>query len=389
MQAFEFHEPTRTIFGRHALDQLSSVLLQLHVNSILAVSGTTYPEELGIRTTVAAVCDELGIDLIWSDEVRPNPRLELVHRLIGTAREHHVNLVIAVGGGSSIDTAKTIALGVPYHNDVWDFFQRKAVPATALPIGVISTIPGSGSEQSDCAVIQEGKNKVFFEHPLILPTFAIINPEFSRSVPTVYQSSAIADMTAHLLEVYATDEAPVDVTDRLIEASFTSILIYGRKVIRDPEDVDVRSELHMLSAVTHNDGILGKGRIPDWVGHKIEHEISGLFGLIHGEGMSIVTPAWLRFVASRKPDKLVQFATRVFHIDAVSWTNAEIVEIAAAELETFYRELGLHTRLSEHGISQSDLEKIALRATKHGSILLGNYLQLNTADVIELLEYAL
>ncbi|MFT8530632.1 iron-containing alcohol dehydrogenase [Bifidobacterium aquikefiri] len=389
MQDFEFHEPTRTIFGRDALDQLSKVLLQLRVHSILAVSGVTYPEELGIQAKVTAVCDEQGIDLIWSDEVRPNPRLELVHQLVDTAREHNVDLVIAVGGGSSIDTAKTIALGVPYEHDVWDFFQRKAVPVTALPIGVISTIPGSGSEQSDCAVIQEGRNKVFFENPLILPNFTIINPEFSRSVPTVYQSSAIADMTAHLLEVYATDEAPVDVTDRLIEASFTSVLIYGRKVIRDPQDVAVRSELHMLSAVTHNDGILGKGRIPDWVGHKIEHEISGLFGLIHGEGMSVVTPAWMRFVAARKPDKLVQFATRVFHIDAVSWTDAEIVEIAAAELEAFYRELGLHTRLSEHGISRTDLEDIAFRATQDGSILLGNYLQLNTADVVELLEYAL
>ncbi|MFT8356789.1 MAG: iron-containing alcohol dehydrogenase [Bifidobacterium aquikefiri] len=250
MQDFEFHEPTRTIFGRDALDQLSKVLLQLRVHSILAVSGVTYPEELGIQAKVTAVCDEQGIDLIWSDEVRPNPRLELVHQLVDTAREHNVDLVIAVGGGSSIDTAKTIALGVPYEHDVWDFFQRKAVPVTALPIGVISTIPGSGSEQSDCAVIQEGRNKVFFENPLILPNFTIINPEFSRSVPTVYQSSAIADMTAHLLEVYATDEAPVDVTDRLIEASFTSVLhIWSQG---DPRPTGRRCSLRTAYALGSN-----------------------------------------------------------------------------------------------------------------------------------------
>lgn len=389
MLPFHYLSPTAIDFGVGSISKLADRLSEVAPSSVLLVSTGDYPEKLGIADHVRQVADRIGAALAVDYGAQPNPKADHVRDLIALAREHHVDFVLAVGGGSAIDTAKAVALGVPYDGDFWDFFTGEATPNKALGVGAISTLPGSGSELSDCAVIQQGKDKIFFESDALLPRFAIVDPSYALSVPQHYQSAAIADMSAHMLEVYATDVTPVDVSDRLIEACFSSLLTYGRKVVADPKNVDARAELHMLSIVTHNDGFLANGRLADWVGHKIEHEISGLYGLVHGEGMAVVTPAWIRYVADRKPAKLVQFASRVLRFDVFDSEPREVVNHLADALEAFYRELGLRTRLGEHGIKRETLHEIASRATHDNTRIIGNYLSLNTDDVVALLEYAL
>lgn len=389
MQGFSYRSPTRIEFGPGAVERIGDLFDHERPSTVLQVSSGDYPEELGISDAVLRAASARGITVVTDSGAEPNPKIEPVRRLVGLARREGVDLVLAVGGGSAIDTAKAVALGVPHDGDVWDFFAGTARPRRALPVGVVSTLPGSGSELSDCAVIQNGDRKVFLESDLILPRFAVVDPAYSLGVPAPYQASAVADMTAHLLEVYATDTTPVDVTDRLIEASFASLLTYGRRAVERPGDVDARAELHMLSLVTHNDGFLANGRLADWVGHKIEHEISGRYGLIHGEGMAVVTPAWIRFVAARKPRKLVQFAHRVFKVDVFDRTDEDVVTLLAERLEAFYRSLGLRTRLAEHGIGAEAIPGLAARATHGGTRTLGHYVTLDAADVGELLAHAL
>lgn len=390
MQPIDYLAPTRFVLHDHALDALEDVLSRFEITTLLWVSSGDYVDRLGIADRIDEIAKARGFRVIADRSAEPNPKIGPVRALVDLARREHVDLVVGIGGGSSIDTAKAVALGARHDGDVWDFFEGNATPAPSkvLPVGAISTLPGTGAEASDCAVIQNGERKVFFEDDAILPRFAVSDPSWSLTAPYFYQAAAIADMSAHLLETYATD-VPADATDRLIEASFASLVNQGRRFIDDPADASTRAELHVLSVITHNDGFLNNGRLADWVGHKVEHELSGLFGLVHGEGMALVTPAWVRYVADRKPAKLVQFASRVFGIDAFGSSGRLAVRRLADELEAFYRALGLRTRLPEFDIPESAIGEVARRATWDGERPVGHYLTLGTDEVATLLRNAL
>lgn len=389
MQPIDYLAPTRFVLRDHALDALDDVLSRFDITTLLWVSSGDYADRLGIAARIDRIAKDRGLRVLADRSAEPNPKIGAVRSLVDLAKREGVDFVIGIGGGSSIDTAKAVALGARYEGDVWDFFDGRATldPSQVLSVGAISTLPGTGAEASDCAVIQNGERKVFFENDAILPRFTISDPAWSLTAPRFYQAAAIADMSAHLLETYATD-VTVDTTDRLIEASFASLINQGRHFIDDPTDAHTRAELHILSVITHNDGFLNNGRLADWVGHKVEHELSGLFGLVHGEGMALVTPAWVRYVADRKPAKLVQFASRVSGIDAFDSTGRQTVRHLADELEAFYRALGLRTRLPQFEIPDSAIAEVARRATQDGARPVGHYLTLGTDEVAELLRYA-
>ena len=327
----------------------------------------------------------LGIDFYENGNVVPNPSIELVRELVVLGKEKNVDFVLAVGGGSAIDTAKATALGIPYEGDVWDFFEKGVSPETVLPLGVISTLPASGSETSNAAILSNGVWKLGFEDNRIIPKFAIMNPAYTVGLPNFQTFAGVADILSHLLERYFSDVKHTDVTDYLIEGAVQALLVNGKRLKANPKDLNARSEIQWLATVAHNN-ILDTGRIGDWGSHRIEHELSGQYGITHGEGMAVVLPAWVRYVANVKPWKLSQLAVRVFHEDAYNHTEAENALALADHLEHFFRELGLRTRLSELGIDDKYFADMAKRATRNGTV--GHYLPLDEHIFVEILKIA-
>ena len=246
MVGFSYYNPAKIIFGTDAQTKLKDLLDDLGVTSLLMVYSGEFVKELGIYQTVETACGELGIAFYENGDVVPNPSIELVRELTAFGKEKRVDFVLAVGGGSSIDTAKAIALGIPYPGDVWDFFAQGVTPERVLPIGVITTIPASGSETSNAAILSNQKWKLGFEDDRIIPKFAIMNPRYTLGLPKFQTAAGVADILSHLLERYFSDVEHTDVTDALIEGAVRALLKNGRQVVAHPEDLDARSEIQWL-----------------------------------------------------------------------------------------------------------------------------------------------
>ena len=385
MVDFEYYNPAKIVFGENSVDKIGDLLKEYKVSSLLLVYSGEFIKSLGIYGKVKDAAAALGIDFYENGNVVPNPSIELVRELVVLGKEKNVDFVLAVGGGSAIDTAKATALGIPYEGDVWDFFEKGVSPETVLPLGVISTLPASGSETSNAAILSNGVWKLGFEDNRIIPKFAIMNPAYTVGLPNFQTFAGVADILSHLLERYFSDVKHTDVTDYLIEGAVQALLVNGKRLKTNPKDLNARAEIQWLATVAHNN-ILDTGRIGDWGSHRIEHELSGQYGITHGEGMAVVLPAWVRYVANVKPWKLSQLAVRVFHEDAYNHTEAENALALADHLEHFFRELGLRTRLSELGIDDKYFADMAKRATRNGTV--GHYLPLDEHIFVEILKIA-
>ena len=385
MVDFEYYNPAKIVFGENSVDKIGDLLKEYKVSSLLLVYSGEFIKSLGIYGKVKDAAAALGIDFYENGNVVPNPSIELVRELVVLGKEKNVDFVLAVGGGSAIDTAKATALGIPYEGDVWDFFEKGVSPETVLPLGVISTLPASGSETSNAAILSNGVWKLGFEDNRIIPKFAIMNPAYTVGLPNFQTFAGVADILSHLLERYFSDVKHTDVTDYLIEGAVQALLVNGKRLKANPKDLNARAEIQWLATVAHNN-ILDTGRIGDWGSHRIEHELSGQYGITHGEGMAVVLPADDRDVANVKPWKLSQLAVRVFHEDAYNHTEAENALALADHLEHFFRELDLRTRLSELGIDDKYFADMAKRATRNGTV--GHYLPLDEHIFVEILKIA-
>lgn len=290
MIGFSYYNPARIVFGEGSERKLADLLREHKVTSLLLVYSGDFIKTLGIYGAVLDAVTELGIDFSESGKVVPNPGIDLVRNLVDQGRRDRVDFVLAVGGGSSIDTAKAVAIGIPYEGDVWDFFEKGVSPERVLPIGVIATTASSGSETSNAAILSNGEWKLGFEDDRIIPKFAIMNPRYTAGLPTYQTAVGIADVYAHLLERYFSDETHSDTTDFLIEGAIRALLVNGERLIADPTDINARGELQWLASVAHNN-FLDAGRTADWGSHRIEHELSAQYNITHGEGMAVVLPA--------------------------------------------------------------------------------------------------
>ncbi len=383
---FEYYNPAKIVYGANALDKLGTLLEDLHVKSLLLVYSGDFIKTLGIYDAVKKATEEKGIAFYENGNVVPNPSIELVRQLVSEGKANGVDFILAVGGGSSIDTAKATALGIPYDGDVWDFFEKGVNPEKVLPIGVVSTLPASGSETSNAAILSNGEWKLGFEDNRIIPQFAIMNPAYTVGLPEFQTVAGVADILSHLLERYFSDVKNTDVTDYLIEGGVRALLVNGKKLKKNPKDLNARAEIQWLATIAHNN-LLDTGRIGDWGSHRIEHELSGQYGITHGEGMAVVLPAWIRYVAKVKPWKLAQLNVRVFDGDVYTSTEEENALALADTLEQFFRGLGLRTKLSELGIDDKDFEQMAKRATRNGSV--GHYIPLDEKTFVEILKLAI
>ena len=385
MIGFEYYNPAKIVFGEDSEKKLKDLLKSYGVKSLLLVYSGDFIKTLGIFKVIEDAVDELGIDFIENGNVVPNPSIELVRELVLQGKHNKVDFVLAVGGGSSIDTAKAIALGIPYEGDVWDFFEKGVSPDSVLPIGVIATTASSGSETSNAAILSNGEWKLGFEDDRIIPKFAIMNPRFTVGLPAYQTFVGIADVFSHLLERYFSDEKYSDTTDYLIEGAIRALLVNADRLIKDPKDVNARGEIQWLASVAHG-GFLDAGRSADWGSHRIEHELSAQYNITHGEGMAVVMTAWTKYMAVKKPWRLALLASRVFGADPYDYTEEERAYILSDKLSGFFKKLGLKTTLTELGIDDRDFDIMAKRATRNGKV--GHYVPLDAQAFKEILALA-
>ena len=387
---FTFENPTRIHFGKDSLSHLSEEVRR-YGNRILLVYGGGSIKRIGLYDQVMAILNAENAQVWEIAGVQPNPRLSLVYKGIELCREHDVQLVLAVGGGSAIDTAKAIVNGACYDGDVWDLFTGKGANTEVLPLGTIVTIPAAGSEMSNSSVItrEEDQCKCGRNTPLNFPKFSILNPEYTYSLPPYQTACGIVDIMAHMMERYFTQVENVELTDRMTEGALRTMINNAPIVFEKPEDYDARAEIMWTGCLAHNT-LFQTGRVGDWASHKIEHELSALYDIAHGAGLAIVFPAWMKYVLPRGgAKKLAQFAVRVFEVPETFGTLEEIAAEGIARLEAFYRSLGLTTTLHENNISDQDFDRMAERAVRLANGNLGFFLRLKQEDVKAIYQLAL
>lgn len=386
MIGFEYYNPAKIIFGENSEEKLEDLLRQYNVHSLMLVYSGKFIKTLGIYDVIERAVNSLDIRLTESGNVVPNPDINLVRELVEEGKNNEVDFVLAVGGGSSIDTAKAVALGIAYEKDVWDFFDKGVIPERVLPIGVIATTASSGSETSNAAILSNGEWKLGFENDLIIPKFAILNPKYTINLSAYQTFVGVADVLSHLLERYFSDEKYSDTTDYLIEGAIRALLLNGRRLLDNPEDINARGEIQWLACVAHNN-FLDAGRRADWGSHRIEHELSAQYDIAHGEGMAVVTIAWIKYASKVKPWRLALLANRVFGVDSYDYSEEERALLLGKKLKEFFSEIGLKTSLRELEIDNSYFDVMAKRATRNGSV--GHYIVLDSDAIKEILAIAL
>jgi len=395
MLDFEFYAPTRVIFGRDSLGTLPDQIKMAGAKRLmLAHDGSTATQF--IVDQVEDTLKKSNIDYIEFKGIVPNPLLSRVLEGVEVCKKENIDFILAVGGGSVIDTVKGIAAGVKLKEgeDLWrDYLYPKARVSDAIPMGVVLTIPAAGSEASFGTVIthDELKMKRYTGGESLLPKFAILNPEFTMSLPPYMTACGAFDILSHLMERYFVNFPNVDLSDRMIEAVARCVLNNAPILVDDPKNYDARAEIMWAACIAHNK-ILEMGRTHgDWASHDTSHEISATYDLAHGAALAIITPAWMRYVYKHNPAKFHQFAVRVFDVDVAFDRMDDAILEMVKRLENFCHVMGLSTTLTGAGIDDSKFELMASNAldgreyvgTGHGIYLL------NKQDVLNVLKLAL
>lgn len=386
MNNFTFHNSTRIIFGKGNENTVGSEVRKYSKKVLLHYGGGSIKKS-GLYDKVVKSLKEAGVEHIELGGVKPNPRLSLVYEGIDLCKKNDIDFILAVGGGSVIDSAKAIAVGVLYDGDVWDLYMKKATADKALPIGTILTIPAAGSESSESSVItkEEGQLKRDIGYDFIRPKFSILNPELCSTLPPYQVACGAADIMAHVMERYFTNTPNVEFTDRLSEATLVTMINNVPRVLKDLNDYDTFAEVMWAGTIAHN-GLLGTGREQDWASHMIEHELSGIYDIAHGAGLAIVFPAWMKYVYKRNVNRFVQFAVRVWKVEQ-DFENPERTALEGiARMEDFFRSIGLPVRLSEAGITDNRFEEMAEKAAGTGT--LGGFMKLNKDDIVNIYKLA-
>ncbi|MDR1123346.1 MAG: iron-containing alcohol dehydrogenase [Elusimicrobiota bacterium] len=385
MNNFDFYSPTRIIFGRDTQLQTGENVKQYASKALLHYGGGSIKKS-GLYAQITASLKAAEVDFTELGGVVPNPRLGLVRQGIDICRREGIKFILAVGGGSVIDSAKAIALGVPYNGDVWDFFISKAKPQTALPVATVLTIPAAGSESSLSVVISNEEMQLKLGHKtnLVRPVFSILNPEFCFTLPKEQAAYGVCDMMAHIFERYFSNVPHTELTDNLCEGALRAIIANAPRVLADMHSYDAWAEIMFGGNLAHN-GLLGMGRQEDWASHAIEHALSAAYDIPHGQGLAIVFPAWMKYVYKTNTALFARFAANVWGEDLP--LSAEAAALKGIErTEQFFKSLGLPVRLRQINVEQSALENLARKATAFGPI--GAFKRLETKDVLEIYKLA-
>lgn len=390
MNNFVFYSPTEFVFGKDTEGQVGTLSQKYGARKVMIVYGGGSAQRSGLLDRVKASLDKAGLSWCELGGVQPNPTDGKVYQGIELAKKENIDLLLAVGGGSVIDTAKAIAAGVPYSGDFWDFFEGKAKVEAALKVAVVLTIPAAGSEGSGNAVITKEATlqKLGIKvSGLLRPVFSIMNPELTYTLPPFQTACGAADMMAHIMERYFSNTPDVELTDRISEGVLKAIIEEAPKAMKNPQDYGARANLMWAGMVAHND-TCGVGREEDWSSHALEHEVSAVYGVAHGAGLSVIFPAWLTWMTTHNLPKLVQFAVRVWDVPAEGNPEAVALE-GIRRLRRFFSSLGLPITFRELGIPEPDIDLLVNNLHRNKGELLGNYVKLTRQDTAEIYRLAL
>lgn len=389
MNNFTFFSPTKYVFGRGVETQAGELTASMVGKRVLIVYGKGSVVKSGLLARVKKSLDEAGVAYCELGGIQPNPTDDRVYEGIGIMRENGLEGLLAVGGGSAIDTAKAIAAGTPYAGDFWDFYCGKRKVETALPVGVVLTIPAAGSEGSGNSVITklDGLHKISIRTEVAMrPRFALMNPELTFTLPPYQTASGVADMMAHIFERYFTNTPDVEITDRVSEGVLKAIIEEAPKVMADPQNYGARANIMWCGTLAHN-GICGTGREEDWASHAMEHEISSVYGVTHGAGLAVILPAWMTFMADHNPGKVAQMARRVFGVENHDDRSAAFEGISA--LKAFFGSLGLPVSFAGLGIEDPDIDLLVVKLHEDKGATIGGYYPLTAAETAAIYRLAL
>ena len=358
---FNYYTPTKVVFGRGAERNVAALIREFGGGKVLIHYGGGSVVRSGLLKTVTDALEADGIPFITLGGAVPNPRLGLVYEGIALCKRESVDFLLAVGGGSVIDSAKAIGYGIANEGDVWDFYDFKRKPTACLPIGVILTIAATGSEMSDSSVItkEAGQLKRGCNNNLCRPRFAIMDPELTMTLPDYQTACGCTDILMHTMERYFTNGGNMEITDALAEGLLRTVMRNAELLAKDPKNYDARAEIMWAGSLSHN-GLTGCGSDGgDWMPHKLEHELGGLYDVAHGAGLAAIWGSWARYVCKNCLPRFKQFAVNVMGVDPVG-TDEEIALKGIEAVEDFYRRIHMPTNLRELGVNATDEDLVTM-----------------------------
>jgi alcohol dehydrogenase len=391
MQDFELYTPTKVIFGKNAESKVGELVKSQNCKKVLVHFGGHSAKKSGLLDRVFDSLNKAGIDYVSLGGVVPNPRLSKVYEGIELCKKEGVDFILAVGGGSVIDSSKAIGYGMVNDCDVWDLYTGKAAPTGCLPIGAILTIAAAGSEMSNSSVItnEDGWLKRSCNSDYARCKFAIMNPELTYTLPPYQTSSGCTDILMHTMERYFTKGSTMDITDSMSEALMRTVIKNSKILVKDPKNYKARAEVMWAGSLSHN-GLTGCGSIGDWACHQIEHELGGMFDVAHGAGLAAVWGSWARYVYKTNPARFAQFAVNVLGVSN-DFNDQEKTALAGIEaMEDYYHSINMPTSIKELGIDLTDeqIEELAYKCSFKKTRTIGGFKTLNFDDILEIYKMA-
>ena len=386
MKDFNYYAPTEVVFGEQSEEQVAALVKKYGGTKVLVHYGGKSAERSGLLDKICGLLDEGGVAYVKLGGVVPNPRLSLAKKGIELCRQEGVDFILAVGGGSVIDSAKCIAYGVCMEGDVWDLYLGKVdAPKTMLPVASVLTIPAAGSEMSEASVItnEDGDVKLGYSNNMSRPKFAIMNPRRTMTLPPYQTAAGVTDMMMHTMERYFTKDDDMDLTTDLAEAVLRRMKTAVFAVLKNPEDYRNRAQIMWGGSVAHW-GLTGCGVADDWATHQLEHELSGMFDVTHGAGLAAIWPSWARYTMHENLRRFVRFAVNVMDVPN-DFTDPEGTALKGIEaMERFYHAIGMPINIHEligKEVSDAEIQEMARKCTRDHKITQGSFKVLGSEDI--------
>ncbi|SMF88944.1 hypothetical protein SAMN05661091_4465 [Paenibacillus uliginis N3/975] len=387
MGPFEFYNPTKLFFGKGKLSTLKTEVPK-YGQKVLLVYGGGSIKRSGLYDQVVSLLGECGAEVTELSGVEPNPRLSTVHQGVELCRKHHIDLILAVGGGSVLDCSKAIAVGAKYEGDMWDFVERKAVPQNALPLGTVLTMAATGSEMNGGSVItnEATKEKMGWGSKLAYPAFSILDPVHTFSLPKDQTVYGMVDIMSHVLEHYFHLDTNTPIQDGFCETILRTVIETAPKLIDDLENFELRETIMYCGTMALND-MISMGLRGDWATHNIEHAVSAVYDIPHGGGLAILFPNWMTYNIDVNPERFKRLAVNVFGVDEAGKTDKEAGLEGIQALRDFWTSIGAPSTLADYDIDGSDIEVMADKAVRFGPF--GNFRKLQREDAVEIYKMSL
>lgn len=392
MKDFNYYAPTRVVFGKSSEDQVAQLVKQNGGTKVLIHYGGQSAQRSGLLDKMRRQLADANLEYIELGGVVPNPMLSKVQEGIALCKSENVDFILAVGGGSVIDSAKAIGYGAGYDGDVWDFWEGKAIPQSCLPIGVVLTIPAAGSEMSSSCVItkDDGLLKRGVNSDLCRCRFAVMNPERTFTLPPYQTAAGATDIIMHTLERYFSKHVDMNLTDAIAEALMRTVMDSAAVVMREPDNYRHRAQIMWAGSLSHND-LTECGMEKDFATHKLEHELSAVYGVTHGAGLAALWASWARYVLPGHEARFAQYAVNVMHVTPDFGDLRETALEGIRCTEEFFRSIGMPVNISEllgRTVSDAEIDMLAERCSRGGTIKVGAFQLLDMADMKAIYEMA-